>query len=808
MTGVYRKLPNSERIRDVGRRFDGPWKSTARLDLGPANGEPHMKRTALLALLLVGFILGLSAIARSQTESEHRPVVVNLAIAWGNADCGHGLRVEGDWVFGTVDEIEQDMDLNDDGDLRDSALFAHDTRTQTTSVLPLAIFKIAPLLEFGNGFVAFEVSESQQGDTDLNGDGDSHDNVLHVLDICKMTVTNLRLAALWFRAGDEFVAFNVWEFRQGETDLNGDGDALDTVLHVFDFSTGVATNLGFDVVATSTQFCQSEALTYSVSSSRVAFLAREAGDQVDHNGDGDLQDSVLHLYDAQSQITTNLALACDSTFDTIPPMLMGEFLVFLVDEEGQFQTDLTGDGDTKDGAFHVLDLATMQLTNFALASRQYLAGENQAAFVIAEYPRIGQDVDLNGDGDRDDQVVHVFSPTDFQVRNLGVAVASRELAADPNDTGVPTIIGDLITLKVSERDQGSTDLNGDGDTNDEVLHVYDQTTGLLANTGLQVPPRSSFPYHPSAIGKTVFFVVGESGQGFQDLNGDGDTDDNVLHSFGTKTSEIKNLEFAVSNPSFSSEEAFRSSERWFVFPVSEPRQEKDLDGDGSIAGDVLLSYDVTSGTLTPIASYIDTSDYQIDGDLLAYVVREVEGDLNGDGDNNDSVAHVADLSFSSDCLSGTVNSGIGPVVDVLRVNGDPGTVIVQTGDPVTLSLDAPPAGPLTPTYLLYAWAQEPSVPVSFLANGFHLGCTANPTPLFPGLDPQPIRCVRGDNLPAIACGNVSEVNGPPSAPFTLEHDGIANALTFTIQALIRDDGAANGTGFSVSNAVVLEVVKP
>ena len=36
----------------------------------------------------------------------------------------------------------------------------------------------------------------------------------------------------------------------------------------------------------------------------------------------------------------------------------------------------------------------------------------------------------------------------------------------------------------AERDQASTDLNGDGDISDSVLHVYDTATGQVINTGL------------------------------------------------------------------------------------------------------------------------------------------------------------------------------------------------------------------------------------------------------------------------------------------------------------------------------------
>jgi hypothetical protein len=54
-------------------------------------------------------------------------------------------------------------------------------------------------------------------------------------------VTNLGLDFPYGRLQLEgsLAAFSVEESRQGNTDLNGDGDVWDHVLHVYDASTGV-----------------------------------------------------------------------------------------------------------------------------------------------------------------------------------------------------------------------------------------------------------------------------------------------------------------------------------------------------------------------------------------------------------------------------------------------------------------------------------------------------------------------------------------------------------------------------------------
>ena len=70
-------------------------------------------------------------------------------------------------------------------------------------------------------------------------------------------------------------------------DLNGDGDAFDRVAHVYDASTDIVTNLGFD---------GSDGL--AVSSNLVAFVVKEINQSItDLNCDGDTSDRVVHIYD-------------------------------------------------------------------------------------------------------------------------------------------------------------------------------------------------------------------------------------------------------------------------------------------------------------------------------------------------------------------------------------------------------------------------------------------------------------------------------------------------------------------------------
>ena len=64
------------------------------------------------------------------------------------------------------------------GDLSDRVLFVHDPVRRRTINLGLAV----ALLEVAGSRVAFNVPENAQGNTDLNGDGDTGDVVLFTYD--------------------------------------------------------------------------------------------------------------------------------------------------------------------------------------------------------------------------------------------------------------------------------------------------------------------------------------------------------------------------------------------------------------------------------------------------------------------------------------------------------------------------------------------------------------------------------------------------------------------------------------------------
>jgi hypothetical protein len=159
-----------------------------------------------------------------------------------------------------------------------------------------------------------------------------------------------------------------------------------------------------------------------------------------------------------------------------------------------------------------------------------------------------------------------------------------------------------------------------------------------------------------------------------------------------------------------------------------------------------------------------------------------------------------------DCATGNVNAGVGAATDVLTMNGATRSVHAAIGEPVRLVVVAPPAGPASQRYVLYAWTDAGTSPTEARAQGQRLGCTVDPTPLAGSIAPQPFRCARG-GVPAAACGGVAELRGAPArAPFSLLLNGGFRApIVVTVQLIVEDAGSANSTGFSVSNAVTLQV---
>jgi hypothetical protein len=303
---------------------------------------------------------------------------------------------------------------------------------------------------------------------DRNGDGDLDDTVLEVFD----TATGVRTPLC--AAGDVAVAGDAAAFLRPEAvsgspacpggSLNPpDGDTRDQVVHLWRGGRR-AENLGLAVVA------------IALSPRWLVALVSEAGEGRHLNGDKDLTDNVVHTYPvAGGGGWHNVGLAADRV------EVSGDTVVFTT-PEGQEGVDLNGDGDREDRVLHILNAATMQLTNVGQAAEDFVIGETGVVAFRTREAAQSRDparCSLNGDPDCDDDVLQVYA--DGMVVNSREAVKPCQLeACDPR---VPyRVLKDTVRFLTFECAQGGslesdrckdggTDLNEDGDPDDLVVQV-------------------------------------------------------------------------------------------------------------------------------------------------------------------------------------------------------------------------------------------------------------------------------------------------------------------------------------------------
>ena len=154
--------------------------------------------------------------------------------------------------------------------------------------------------------------------------------------------------------------------------------------------------------------------------------------------------------------------------------------------------------------------------------------------LVFTLPEAVADQDLNDDGDKQDRVIRVFQLQD------GVLAQLSEL---PGIAVEEFVLGEqIVAFRTREASQGGADLNQDGDSEDDVLNVFDLDSGQLFYTESAVipcPVEACDPRIPYRVeGSTVTFITSEAQQGDKDLNQDGDTLDLVMQVFNVSEAGI------------------------------------------------------------------------------------------------------------------------------------------------------------------------------------------------------------------------------------------------------------------------------
>jgi hypothetical protein len=475
-------------------------------------------------------------------------------------------------------------DLNGDGDQDDQVLHVFDTERQTLRNLGVAVFPSIDQALFDGRRLAIGVDELSQ-DADLNGDGDASDGVVHVFDVQTGRLQNTRLATEFaierfdVSLGGRFIGVRVAEVGQGGSDLNGDGDADDSVVHIFDTARGTSFNTGLAVFFDG---------GFRLGAGVALVSANEISQNADLNRDGDRSDLLLQQVDLGSGRIRSIDL----------PLLTGGFqfdpdqgiATFDVSEEAA-GVDLDGNGMLQDAVAHALFTGSGRTLNLR-RSGFVLRIAPRARLVFAQGEVAS---DLNDDGDQSDAVVQLIDLRPLRVVNTGRALSLG--AGPPFPPALDPTDGDFFAFLVGESEQGSRDLNGDGDATDAVLHFADLSSFAVTNSSLDGQLLFAVPFGPllpPSRGR-IAVPVAEFLQG-RDLNGDGALDDGVLQIFDLRTRAVVNTRVAV--PQLGSLPLLAIVRGDGFVSVATPEDGIDLNGDGDGIDPVLQLVDLATATVT------------------------------------------------------------------------------------------------------------------------------------------------------------------------------------------------------------------
>lgn len=289
-------------------------------------------------------------------------------------------------------------------------------------------------------------------------------------------------------------------------------------------------------------------------SSRLLVMTARETTLGDVNGDGDALDDVAVAMDPANPAATQVVIPvqatqvgatdvcddaasnpgarCGADADCPGGACIGVAAILVAESVSPApdQFDLNGDGDRNDRVLHLWWSDSEELVNTGLATVDFVAAGNIVAFRADELAQGQADLNFDNDADFYDDVLHAYDLATRRVLNSGQAVIRCDLPGC--QPGIPyRVARDAVYFLTRERDQGNPamDLNGDLDGNDTVVQVFN--VRVLRNQVLDDVPAGAprLPPLPTTFvdGAILFKEVLESDVG-RDVNEDGDLNDVVV----------------------------------------------------------------------------------------------------------------------------------------------------------------------------------------------------------------------------------------------------------------------------------------
>jgi len=338
---------------------------------------------------------------------------------------------------------------------------------------------------------------------------------------------------------DKFVFFTN-ESSEG-LDLNRDGDFTDNVLRIYDL---VSKELSVTLL---------NGVVPVLYEDQMLFHTNEKDENEDLNGDGDIKDIVIRMYD------TALGRISDIAITGGFPAIDGDIIAYHVYERW-VDDDLNGDEDQDDFVIHYYNISNNTQINTKIEGSTASISGNTIAFHQFE---VASDTDLNNDGDANDVLIKLF---DIETNQL----------IDPKLFGkYPQLVGDVLVFEVSES-MYQIDFNEDQDMTDNAVRFYHLDTEQLDEKILM----GAFVEFD---GNAIVYSAQEL-QTNTDLNKDDDLDDFVIQIYDIGSQELTQTGIAGTSPSlYGNKIVFYTNEAWV---------NADLNNNDIIGDNVLQYYEI------------------------------------------------------------------------------------------------------------------------------------------------------------------------------------------------------------------------